>query len=574
MKEVNFLKIDTYNISKFLLSYFAFIVITTSLFLFFGVAVSNINLLISLVISVLFTYSKNKSWLNTAKIVLISIGIFALCILLSMVVYDNSYDGAAYHKQAVGFLKEGWIPVYQSAPEFNQLANSIAFPSDNPMLWADVYPKATWYFAASIYSLVDNIEAGKAYTLLFMFITFGFLYDYLKSKNIKSWQATVVSLIAILNPITLSQFQTYYLDGAVSCILLCLLLMFIVYLEKGNEGRKSDVFEIIFFLIVIGCNTKFSVLLFIGVYCICFFLFVLWRSTLLKSLKMFLYFLSAAAFSLTVVGFSPIFTNYIKYRNPLYGFIGSSHNLVSKDNMESVFGIPGLNNAQMFLASIFGKTSHGEYKTLGSLLKLPFTYYKGEFIYYNIPDPRIGGFGFLFSGILILSLAILVGWIISRKKKTIISLFIIILSVVSILEMILLPTTYQVRYIPQLYFFVVMAVVICSLYFNNFQGYKKVATRVYFFFLCTVIAINILPYAKVSINRINKSVDTTATLHYLSDISKNTTLSIAFWEYDFTGMHYNLKDFGITNYNFITKDKVDESFHRTYSNWIYYKLEK
>ena len=152
--------VSIYDIAVFLLVAMTSVVVITQLFFLLGIEISVINIILALFTASIYTYYLKKDKRETLKIILSAVVISIICILFSTAVYDSTWDGAAYHKQAVGLLKEGWNPIYQTSTEFNSLIESIPYNAEGPMFWAEVYPKASWYFAASIYKITGNIESG------------------------------------------------------------------------------------------------------------------------------------------------------------------------------------------------------------------------------------------------------------------------------------------------------------------------------------------------------------------------------------------------------------------------------
>ena len=88
-----------------------------------------------------------------------------------------------------------------SESEYNSITHSIHPERYNPLLWAETYPKATWYFAANLYYLTNCIESGKCYTLIFAFITFGVCIEYFRKKQLHNVWIVILSAVTSLNPI-------------------------------------------------------------------------------------------------------------------------------------------------------------------------------------------------------------------------------------------------------------------------------------------------------------------------------------------------------------------------------------
>lgn len=562
-----------YDISFFLLVFIALTVVITSLLLFTGITVTCANIVVSLMLAVFIQTTIKKSVKESLKIAGISILILFVCIGASKYVYDFTWDGAAYHKTAIGLLEGGWNPVYQSASNYNNLSKSIPYNPEGPLRWADAYPKASWYFSASVYSVTKNIESGKAYTLLFMLIVFGFFYDYAISKKLTVWQARIISSIAAFNPVAVAQCQSFYVDGMLTCILMMEMLLFIEYFDEEYLQPKKTWLISMSCLIILGCNLKFSGLLFTVLYCFVFFVMLcIYKSgninTIIKKVS---FLVGSGVVSLFIVGFAPYITNILRYKNMFYGIIGNE-TLVSTDSLDKISKLTGLNNPEKFLVSIFSKMSHYGKENIMDTLKIPFTVFKDELPMYNLVDTRLGGFGVLFSGIFLISLGIVIYAIYknrkSRKPVFMIS-FVFLLS--NMLIMPILPATFNARYIGQLYILPVVAIVLLFFSFEaNKEAKKKSKYIIISSILIIAILINLSPWSYVLTKRIKVSADTTAVFRNLAQNGTKENTKIAIWLSDFSGINYNLKDFNL-KYQLIPFEKIDGTYGHTFADWVYFK---
>jgi hypothetical protein len=573
----NWLKgMSVFNMAFFLLFFMTSIVAITSLLLLFGMMVTAWTLLFALIFSIGIIYYIRPDIKQTMFIVVVALLIFIAFLYFSGCIYDFSWDGSAYQKTAVGLLKNGYNPVYQASIVFNNITQSIPYNANKTIQWADAYPKASWYFASTIYALTGNIETGKVYTLLSMFIVFGLFYDYLSCKNLKRWQIILISFLAAFNPISFTQYLSYYNDGLVASILICMILLFIAYFDEDYHRSKFEMYAMIACLAIFGCNLKYSVTLFTGFYCIIFFVFILYKNKKheikVSCGKLFAFFTGTAIFSIFIVGFAPYITNTMRYKDPLYGFIGDvSKNLVPSGS------VLGLNNTENFFASIFGKMSHGEFQTLGTLLKFPFTIHPSELSYYNFSyvDTRMGGFGVWFSGVFILSIiALVVSFIKCIKKMELTHWMATILFIASLLLMMYLPLTSQARYIGQLYILPIYALIILFLINKKSKTLKlRIASQIYALVLAAVMIVNIAPWVIATKDHIKESISTTANFKYLQEYGNKNTTKIALWVSDFSGINYNFKDFNL-NFTLIPYDQVDDTYVSTYKGFVYYKIQK
>lgn len=87
---------------------------------------------------------------NCLKIVSAVIIVCFLLTIISSFVIDSSWDGMAYHQEAVLQLHLGWNPIYQTLPV--GVENSV---------WIENYPKMTWIFSNVMLDIYKSIEAGK-----------------------------------------------------------------------------------------------------------------------------------------------------------------------------------------------------------------------------------------------------------------------------------------------------------------------------------------------------------------------------------------------------------------------------
>lgn len=75
--------------------------------------------LLTLIISVIVSKKNSLTNFEILKILGLLILIIVSSIMVSGKIYDVSWDGVSYHKTAIGQLRYGWNPVYESADEFN-----------------------------------------------------------------------------------------------------------------------------------------------------------------------------------------------------------------------------------------------------------------------------------------------------------------------------------------------------------------------------------------------------------------------------------------------------------------------
>lgn len=555
--------ISIYDIAIFLLYLCSGIVLTTAILFTVGLSIGWLNFLIPFLgVIVLFIY-REKDIRRLSWIIVLAMILFIITIAISSNVFDHTWDGAMYHKVATGFLKNGWNPLLLSANRYNEISRHNICAAQNSLQWTDCYPKGSWYFAGVIYYMTNNIEAGKAYTMIFMIVLFGFIYQYTSAGMKKKWKVIMISFLGAFNPIAVCQMQTYYNDGLAGCVLLSLIIQLLFLFDE--RYRKTETYMNITALIIIGCNLKFSVTLFTSIFCIIAFIILLKVNEKKKyGLRLFVYFAFSAFVAIMVVGCAPYITNLMRYGDILYGFSGLVQGGIGSD-----FGIDGLNGMCMALTSLLGRMGNVTYHSLNELLKLPFTFSPNELYYYLAPDARTGGMGIYFGGIFLVSITIIIWWIVKEKgnRKNLQTITLILFIIATFLELLFLPGTYQIRYIPHFYIVFLVAFYILL----QKQKVNKVRNAICMLLFCFAVA-NIFPWFMVSLNRIKEGAIYKAELMSLAN-EKDDDLIIAFERYDFGGYFYNLSDYGIEVYSFADKNDLKGDIKTIYGNSIIYTIE-
>lgn len=538
--------LDNYNsriISQFLLLYVAITISITSILFIIGGSINNMIMIISLLFTSIAIYLFNKD--TDKKIILFNIitSILFLLILISIatIFYDNTWDGNDYHKELIGLMKNGMNPLYN---------NSLG------SIWTRHYPNGVETFAATIYSAINNIESGKVINFILIIVLFNYTYDFCKVKKLNKIYSLLIALTAALNPIMLSQFDSYYVDGVLAnTIFLIFLSSFKIALNGPSFKNKEDYLVLISSLIIC-INTKFTapVLAFIIISMIGLYIIIKnYKSDKKYLKKLIMLIISTFLFSILVVGSSSYVKNTIKNGNPIYPLIGNEE--IDLEEGNNPFFFENKFHIVKWGYATFAKTY--TWYDRSPDLKLPFSIYQSEFLSLKFPDIRIGGLGIWFSGIFILSIISILFYLpklIIRKSKMSLLLVIILISIV--LPLFVFPVVWQARYYPNLYLIGFVTLLILKL-----VGTK--ISKIIFNLILISILINILffipeiKYKYIESSRINKE------LNKIAELSKTNKITIS-WktEYSYPGVIYNLDDKNI-NYNF-SKETIEngkEMYH-------------
>ncbi len=554
----------------------AILLITTILF-FVNITVTGFHLPIITIIAIIATilfYKKDNMKINIVAII-IGLVIFSGVTFVEGKIYDTTADGNTYHKLAIGALKNGWNPNYEDSADFDiEDGNPFDISEENiNTLWIDHYAKGTEIFASVIYAFTGNIESGKGYTILLMYIAFAILFSYLyQNKKINIIASLAVSILLPFNAITVVQIFNYYVDGALMISLLLILFACIVESIDKQKNQKEN-FLILASSILLCINIKFTGLAFAGVFCLAFYIY--WmvqagrngKQEFINQFKKYtIFYAVTVVISIGIVGYSSYMRNMIDHGNPLYPLYGEGHvdNMVVQEQPSS---FEDKNHLEIFLISIFAKGENVSptysSENVQPTLKIPFTTSLEEIGNYNIPDIRMSGFGPLFSGIFILSIIgtiyIIVRFV-KEKKWNLLIPYAIILGV-SFILILALDGGYWARYIPYLY-----AMPIIVLAYLLWYKHKKVH-YILGIILAIIMFINVglVTYTTLKSTKANSDYVEQRINEFAQYCLENENVEIKLNHSGVQGALYNIDDKGIKNYE--VNDEIEgerEGYFFTY----------
>lgn len=389
-----------FHASLFLLCALAFTLISSNISFLFNFKINIFNILISFFLSFfLLIYFTKK--ISDAVLAIIVVTIVALVsYYLAITYYDLSYDGQGYHQETIYLLKNGWNPVFEVSKPFRS--------------WVNHYQKGNEIIQANIYLLTNKIESGKMINLVFAFIALITSFTFLDTLNIKRYFKPLISGIIILNPVVVNQIFTNYIDANWYLAFVIILSSILCYFSS-----RKKIFLITFVLsAVIFCSLKLTsipVFIVLSIFILVYY-FIDQRKIMIKPFLAI--FLLAA-----ICNIHPFLTNLKNGFNVFYPFAGE--NKVDILNQNIPFMLLNKNRIERILISLFSETTNNRDAILLQTLKIPFSVSKSEmFLNY---DTRLGGFGLLFSGIIIITLLILIHTLLLKNNKSQKKVFIFIL---------------------------------------------------------------------------------------------------------------------------------------------------
>lgn len=504
-----------------------------------------------------------RDWKKLFVFSLVFIILFLLCVGISSSVYDTTWDGEAYHKNAVGLLNLGWSPIYETSTESIKRLNLESIIPTGTII-ADVYAKASWIFATSCYSIFGDIESGKCYTLLGMLALFCVAYSFLTEKfYLRWWQAGISAFFVSVNPVTLSQMFTYYNDGFLGTLVLIYICCFL-YLSYGEKHKhKFAVYALIFASACIGMNVKFSGLMYFGIFGAIFYFFWIyqwvhkngWKESFNKIRNLSIFFTILVLCSCLLFGSTVYVPNTINYENPVYGLIGDTN--IAGIDVQTPQSLLNQPQGLRFVSSIFSVSSNDKSQEVVNL-KMPFTFTISEGITTTGADCRIAGWGVTFSGIFIIGIiCMLITLCISWKRDYEIFNLTLILFLGILIPSTVITGMWWARYNSLPFLIQLFAFVFLFVCINKFQNdarieksldLKKIGVISCLILLMGASVINVTPGLLYRApNDIVNSWSATQQIDYLSTLPSETELDVSVQQgnYKFYGRLFNLYDRGI-----------------------------
>jgi hypothetical protein len=362
-------------------------------------------------------------------------------IWLAVYFYDVSFDGQSYHMEAVYQLGTHWNPVARELPDSINLTEAI---------YVNHYPKGSEIPQSAIYHITNKIESGKGTNFIVLtacfFLCLSLLY---RLNRFTFWKKIWISALFTLNPVTVGELISFYVDGQMAMLLLCYLLICYFVLTED----KWFYLLLQASLLVILINLKFTGVLFAGIFTLGFLLILLANKKNALFRKVLLAGAIAGVVGVGWAGFYPYITNSMHDGNPFYPVMGPA----KKDIISNVYpeSFKDKNRFGKFFVSFFAHTDElkiYEDKNPKVPSKIPFSF--------NMTDiknaPKLGvkmaGFGPFFSGAFLISLVLFVmlargardqSWVVNAS----ILLGTILVSVFAV------PEAWWARLVPQLWLF-------------------------------------------------------------------------------------------------------------------------
>ncbi len=501
---------------------------------FFGQSLTAVPMILSFGTTASFCFFAAKAYypknyfinglLLVTTVAIIIIG----CAYIAGRFYDLSYDGQWYHQDIILTLANGWNPIYHHLKRSDISTANIL----------NSYPKAAEILAASLYKFTGKIEFSKMFNIFLIVTAFCFTCSVLlKIKKLHAIFAFLLSILFVLNPVSICEIFSFYNDGQVYALMLSLLsvIMLIFY------SKQSFVLFPLFFLLVLLVDIKltslvFSIISIFTLLCICWY-----NEKIHLFAKFFLVSISAILFGLLIIGFNPFVTNIVYYKQPFYPAVGNnSFNFVLDNAPENYLN---KNSLEVLILSIFSESDFLKKSGKFAKLKIPFTYTNNELHVFTSTDPIEGGFGPLFSGAVLITLLTFFYILRYRKKTTTRILYLV--SVLLLFSSLVVGAAFYARYIPQFWLIPCFTMLVLLLLKDKF-------CYLLFISLYSILVFNNILISQVNIeNNIIESQKLYRQLTTIAALSKPEQLQVNFGDFELS----NNVRFQEANINFVEEKK-------------------
>lgn len=526
----------------FLLSLVFFIITLSATLFLIGVSINILSFIVAFILTFISTYlvaTKILSLkpLTTLAIFVIGVLIFSFSILINSITMETTWDGNWYHKSAIGMLKNGWNPVKESATNFYDSDRS---PIDTPraefqdLVYENHYTKGAWIFSANIYKFTGNIETGHSINLIVAVSVFCLLVALLFSK-VSLLASIIISIVVVFNPVMAPQLFLSYNDGLLGLLTVSVIISLIFIISRRDKIYLQVGFIIFFMAATILVNVKFTGLMFLFFYSLAFFIFTLISPELRKNVskKLFLTGAFTVIFAIFIVGFSPYVSNIKNGLHPLHPLAGKEKIDIMTPNSPKEFA-DNKKPVVPFIKSLFGKLDSFSYSSGKEVeLKIPFTFFESELVNLNTVDARVSGNGIFFSGLFLISVAVIILWLAKTYRSrslTEFNVFICIL-VPTALIILIFKEMWWARYLPFLSSIIAMAM-------YSLLQFKKEVSSMLFYGMFFISLINSYLFFMPNLENGIKI----AELANCGDVSRKTEVFYRFSNPSFYGTLFNILD--------------------------------
>jgi hypothetical protein len=383
--------------------------------------------------------------------------VFVTAAAVSTQVDDSSTDGRHYQGESIRAIAEGWNPVRD---------DPLVWPPGNPAIWTNAYPKAAWILEAAAMRATD-FETAKALAPVLVVASALLAYAGLAALGLGSAGAVAGAVVLALNPVAAAQVTSHMVDGIRASLMLSAVMVGLLVVRR--PGRAPPLVVLVAALVLL-VNVKFTGLALGGLILVVTLGAGVvraggWRGPGLRDgLRAMRTALVTTAIALVlavpVLGFNPYVTNTVRHGSPFHPVIGPE--AIEVTEVHTGRALRRMSDLERVVRSVAGRTHATGVR---ADFKLPFVVEGAEWRAFRNPNVRIGGFGPLFSGVLLIGFVTAVGLLVTRLRHRGSAgpdgAYLLAMAAAFAVSIVVLPNSFLARFAPQLWFVPTLVLVVC-----------------------------------------------------------------------------------------------------------------
>ena len=486
-----------YNISVTIVGIVTSVFILTTVGGLFHIPVNQFFVLFPFIGGIYYLKKQSPENIDFLKQFLFLILIIMISYILAISVWDVSWDGRGSHIATVILYKNGWLPIYQNYADFATLCH--VYPAS--AFWGNCYLHFVEIIGANIYKLTNLIESTKIINFIIPICLFMYSFSVFSEIKQNKIITALISFIIVLNPVCICQWFTNYIDLHIYSFF-ALLVLTVIKIEFQQKTDKTDLFMFVCSSLMLAMS-KFTGSMYLFIICFLYFIYLL---LLKRDIKKYIKTVLVIGGLVAITGINPFYTNLRDFGHPF-------HPLFGKDKMDILngtipYGFDNMSYIKRFFISNFSETVNSvseaddDLKSMVILpvLKVPFTLkIKSDHNCFYCAEMRIGGFGYFWSGILLLSLFYLPFLRFRNKNEK--NIFCLITTII-LISIITNPHCWWARYVPQFWLFPAFVLLFGLLQ----EDYKNKSSKIlklsllYFIFVSYIVNFSIVMYQNTKFN--------------------------------------------------------------------------
>lgn len=389
-----------------------------------------------------------RSWRCAGVVAIIFAVLHGGAYLVAGFFFDGSWDGLAFRQEAIIRLAEGWNPVFEKIGPLIQKHHVLI----------NSYPEGSWIAGAAVLLSSGRIEPGKLFNFTLM-LTAGsqVAATLLRLTSLRIPAITVIALLAVFNPVALSQCTTFCVDGMLASLLTITVAALVLYFVAP---RWATLFLA---LLATGLmiNLKFTGVVYAVILLSAAALALWYQRGLRSSLQLAVPAAMAGILALLFLGYAPYVWNLREKGHLFYPVMGRN----APDIMTKVrpLNLTDKDRVSRFLIANFSCSESVGRPPKATRLKFPFWIDRSEARWtWSLPAIESGGFGPFYGALLLLGAAGYI-WVMADRSTRTNGRIALLIGGCLVISIFVHSETWWARWVPQAWLLPLIVAISCLL---------------------------------------------------------------------------------------------------------------